>query len=239
MRFAPAPLAAALAGSSRERGARSGRSSAGSPSSAALALLNYASRARRGKPPKDELYTWGLAAIGARAVRRRARRSCSLIAAARPARPARAAAAALVERRARARRPAHRRRSRVLSAALDPLLHAGREQGLTPSHWQPRPRAAVRRRTPLVIVVVAPIVEELLFRGLGYSVLDPVRPLDGDPRRRRRVRARARARVRRCRSSSPSAPALAYLRDRTDSVYPGMLVHASYNAVALTLSVTT
>ena len=35
----------------------------------------------------------------------------------------------------------------------------------------------------------------------------------------------------------PFGVALAYLRDRTDSVYPGMLVHASFNAVALAYAV--
>ena len=32
---------------------------------------------------------------------------------------------------------------------------------------------------------------------------------------------------------------LAYLRARTDSLYPGFVVHALFNAIALTLAVTT
>ena len=35
----------------------------------------------------------------------------------------------------------------------------------------------------------------------------------------------------------PFGAALAYVRDRTDSVYPGMVVHASFNAVALAYAV--
>jgi len=56
-------------------------------------------------------------------------------------------------------------------AAVDPLLHGGREQGLTPSGWEPR-HAAAYAVNFVVIAAVAPFVEELLFRGLGYSLLE-------------------------------------------------------------------
>src|SRR5947199_8280480 len=58
----------------------------------------------------------------------------------------------------------------VLTAALGPLLHPGREQGVTPDVWEPN-HAAAYVVNGLVICVVAPIIEELTFRGLGYSVL--------------------------------------------------------------------
>ena len=83
-----------------------------------------------------------------------------------------------------------------------------------------------------------PFVEELTFRGLGYSLLEPF------------------GRV--VRRSSPSgilfglahglAPALpvivvfgcalAWLRMKTDSVFPGMFVHGTFNAIALVAAVT-
>jgi membrane protease YdiL (CAAX protease family) len=36
----------------------------------------------------------------------------------------------------------------------------------------------------------------------------------------------------------PFGIALAWLRDRTESVYPGMVVHALFNGIALAFSVT-
>ena len=59
--------------------------------------------------------------------------------------------------------------SAIVSAFSDP----GQEQGLTPDKWDSS------RVTPyvvnfLVFVVVAPVVEELTFRGLGYSLLEPL-----------------------------------------------------------------
>src|SRR5207237_9187646 len=56
-------------------------------------------------------------------------------------------------------------------AAIDPLLHGGREQGLTPTGWQPR-HASAYAANFMVVAAVAPFVEELLFRGLGFSLLE-------------------------------------------------------------------
>ena len=58
----------------------------------------------------------------------------------------------------------------VLTRLLGPILQPGREQGITPDFWQPK-HAAAYIANGLVIAVVAPIVEELTFRGLGYSLL--------------------------------------------------------------------
>lgn len=58
----------------------------------------------------------------------------------------------------------------VLAAALEPLLPAGEEQGLTPDGWNPN-RAPQFVASFVVIVGLAPIAEELIFRGLGMSLL--------------------------------------------------------------------
>jgi membrane protease YdiL (CAAX protease family) len=60
----------------------------------------------------------------------------------------------------------------VFGAALllEPILHAGEEQGLTPEGWD-SDRAGAFFANAFVIAVIAPIVEELLFRGLGFSLL--------------------------------------------------------------------
>lgn len=113
-----------------------------------------------------------------------------------------------------------------------PIEDPGKEQGLTTSHWEPAHAGAFAANVAL-FCVIAPFVEELLFRGLGQSLL---------------------------RQSSGAVPsivvvgvmfglwhgllvallvlipfgwALAIVRERTNSVYPGMVVHALFNAFAI------
>ena len=123
----------------------------------------------------------------------------------------------------------------VLTAALGPLLHPGREQGVTPDVWEPS-HAAAYVVNGLVICVVAPIIEELTFRGLGYSLL--VRfgrwtaiVLVGI------AFGLAHGLVEAFPFLAVFGAGLAYLRSRVDSVYPGMIVHGLFNALALTLAV--
>lgn len=124
----------------------------------------------------------------------------------------------------------------VLSFLLTPLLEPGREQGLTPNTWQPE-HAAAYIANGIVIVMVAPIVEELTFRGLGYSLLA----------RYGRWTAiigtglafgLAHGLVDAFPILAAFGFGLAYLRSRVDSVYPGMIVHGLFNAIALIVAVT-
>jgi uncharacterized protein len=196
----------------------------------ALAALNYWSRETSGKPPKDELYQWGTAlgglilfAIVLGVVLWIARgRERELLALRRPRSWPVAAGLAILVLIGIA----------IVSAALDPLLHPGQEQGLAPTQW-------VGSRAPnfVVVAVVAPIVEELTFRGLGYSVL---------------VRfgrwfaivgvgiafGLAHGLIEALPVLVIFGAGLAWLRSETDSVYPGIIVHALFNAVSLILSVT-
>lgn len=118
---------------------------------------------------------------------------------------------------------------------LLPFEDPGKEQGLAPTRWIPGHDAAFAANLVL-FVAIAPCVEEILFRGLGQSLL-------------RRF------------GSLPSIVlvglffgvwhglliallvlvpfgwGLAYLRERTDSIYPGIVVHAVFNAVAIVGSV--
>jgi membrane protease YdiL (CAAX protease family) len=123
----------------------------------------------------------------------------------------------------------------LLGVLLNPLLHPGREQGITPDTWEPK-HAAVYVANGLVIAVVAPIVEELTFRGLGYSLLT---------RYGRWIAivgtglafGLAHGLVQAFPLLAAFGMGLAYLRSRVDSVYPCMIVHALFNAVALTVAV--
>jgi membrane protease YdiL (CAAX protease family) len=121
------------------------------------------------------------------------------------------------------------------AALLEPILHAGEEQGLTPEGWDSG-RAAQFAANAVVIALVAPIVEELLFRGIGFALL---------------------LRFGRTTAILASGGAfglvhglvggfvilalfgviLSWLRNRTDSVLPTILLHAVFNAFALLASV--
>ena len=200
----------------------------------AFATLSYSLRFTEGKPPKDLLYRWstvtgnviqfaiiaaivyGIAGLGDR-------------------------------RRLLALRPPTSWRLAVkigvgigvgmivLTELLGPILKPGREQGVTPDIWQPK-HAAAYIANGIVIAVIAPIVEELTFRGLGYSLLA----------RYGRWTAivlvgiafgLAHGLVEAFPFLAAFGAGLAYLRSRVDSVYPGMIVHGLFNAIALTVAV--
>jgi membrane protease YdiL (CAAX protease family) len=119
----------------------------------------------------------------------------------------------------------------ILTAALGPLLHPGREQGVTPDVWEPK-HAAAYVANGVVICIVAPIVEELAFRGLGYSLLEPFGRWTAILSvgiafglYHGLVEALPELALFGC--------ALAWLRSRTGSVYPGMLAHATFNTIGL------
>jgi membrane protease YdiL (CAAX protease family) len=119
----------------------------------------------------------------------------------------------------------------LLVSALDRVLHGSKEQGLVPKHWEPAHAAAFGVNFAAV-AIVAPITEELLFRGLGYSLLERygrwfaivvVGVAFGVYHGL--VHALPELAVFGC--------ALAWLRSRTDSVLPGMLMHAAFNTIGV------
>jgi membrane protease YdiL (CAAX protease family) len=121
-------------------------------------------------------------------------------------------------------------------AAIDPLLHGGREQGLTPSGWQPR-HAAPYGANFVVIAAVAPFVEELLFRGLGFALLErlgrwPTILTVG------LAFGLYHGLVQALPELALFGCALAWLRMKTRSVIPGMLLHSAFNTIALVAAVT-
>lgn len=119
---------------------------------------------------------------------------------------------------------------------LDPLLQGSREQGLTPTRWEPS-HAGAYAANFVVIACMAPIVEELTFRGLGFSLLErfgvwPAIAVVGV------TFALAHGLVQAFPELVIFGCALAWLRMKTASVYPGMLLHATFNAVALVAAAT-
>jgi len=110
-----------------------------------------------------------------------------------------------------------------------------KEQGLTPTHWEPAHAGAFAANLVL-FVLVAPFVEELTFRGAGQSLL---RFLGRAPSIVTVGVAFgvAHGLVEALLVLVPFGVALAWLRDRTSSSVPGMLVHALFNGVALAAAV--
>ena len=112
----------------------------------------------------------------------------------------------------------------AVNAAIDPFLHAGREQGLTPTGWQSKHAAAFGAN----FVIVAGVGFSLLIRrlslwptiltiGIAFGLYHGL------------VQALPELAIFGC--------ALAWLRSRTDSVFPGMLLHATFNSIALIAAV--
>lgn len=199
-----------------------------------FATLSYSLRFTEGKPPKDLLYKWstvtgnlvqfaiigaiiwGIAGLGNRRELLALRRPTSWRTA---LKVGAGIGAGMI----------------VLTQLLGRLLEPGREQGVTPDTWQPD-HAAAYVANALVIAVVAPFVEELAFRGLGYSLLA----------RYGRWTAiivtglafgLAHGLVQALPFLAAFGIGLGYLRSRVDSVVPGMIVHGLFNALALTFAV--
>jgi membrane protease YdiL (CAAX protease family) len=107
----------------------------------------------------------------------------------------------------------------------------GNEQGITNVRWEPAHAGAFAANFVL-FAAIAPFVEELTFRGAGQSLLRflgrvPSIVLVGI------AFGLAHGLVEALLILIPFGVALAWLRDRTNSVLPGMVVHAVFNGVAL------
>lgn len=119
----------------------------------------------------------------------------------------------------------------VLNALLNPLLHPGKEQGLVPDHWEPS-HAGAYAANAVVVVLVAPVVEELIFRGMGYSLLLRY----GRPVAIAGVGLAfglAHGLVDALPLLAALGAGLAWLRSKTGSVFPGIVTHAIFNGVAV------
>ena len=194
-----------------------------------VVALAYASRASGGKPPKDYLYTWSAVANGV------IQYSVLLVFLA-------GIAIGVSTEQLGLRRPRSWGAAVgwsiavfvsvfIVGTILNPLLHPGREQGLTPAGWDSH-RAGEFAANLVVIALVAPVAEELTFRGVGFGLIAPYG----------RVLAIVAVGVAfgLAHGLVEALPilvffgiALAWLRNRTQSVFPGMVVHAGWNAIAL------
>ena len=120
----------------------------------------------------------------------------------------------------------------VIDSGLEQVLHAGSEQGLIPTRWDSG-HAAAYVCNWIVIAGVAPLVEEVTFRGLGYSLLSPRLGMWPTVVLTGALFAASHGLIRALPELMVLGCALAWLRARTDSVLPGIAVHAAFNSVAL------
>jgi membrane protease YdiL (CAAX protease family) len=124
----------------------------------------------------------------------------------------------------------------VTAASLEPVIHAGREQGLTPVRWEPSHAGAFAANL-VALALVGPVVEELTFRGLGFTLLRQF----GEWTAVFAVGV-AFALWHGLVAGLPVlfvfGAALAFVRSRTGSIYPCIAVHALFNTVALLGAVT-
>jgi membrane protease YdiL (CAAX protease family) len=200
---------------------------------AAMIALGYGSRASEGKPDPQVLYQWSTAiggliqdAVVLVLVLAIAGFSLRLLALRVPRgfwRTARILGGALVA-------------VYVFEIVYGRLVNPGNEQGLTPDHWEPR-HAFVYVVNGIVICTWVPFVEELTYRGLGYSLLErlgrwPAIVAVG------LLFGLAHGLVESLPVIAAFGCVLAWIRSRTESVLPGMLLHSLFNLIALVAAVT-
>ena len=203
---------------------------------AALAALGYAARfADSGGPADDVLYRWSTAVGGAvqylvmatvafvigRPLGR------SFVGLRRPASWGRAAAlvvACLVA-------------IVVVGSILGRFLKAGEEQGLVPDGWDSS-RAAPFIANFVVVAVIAPVVEEYIFRGVGFGLISSLAGPFVAIAATALAFGLAHGLVVALPVLSLFGAILAWLRWKTDSLYPPMILHGIFNAGALIAAVT-
>lgn len=122
----------------------------------------------------------------------------------------------------------------VLIVSL-PFLQGNQDQGVG-APWDPS-RALPFVLNAVVLVVVSPVLEELMFRGLGFKLLERLGQGSAIV-----LTGLAFGVFHGLLVQLPAFAAvgfgLGYLRSRTHSVYPGILTHALINLIGVALAVT-
>jgi membrane protease YdiL (CAAX protease family) len=123
----------------------------------------------------------------------------------------------------------------VSGALLDPIFNGGAQQGIEPTHSPTTTHQWVSIGVAaFALVLVAPVAEELLFRGLGFAAFGPVAvPVTA------LLFGLAHGLPALLVEVTVAGLVLAEVRRRTGSVLPGMAVHMTFNAAALAIAFAT
>jgi len=125
----------------------------------------------------------------------------------------------------------------VAGALVAPFGNPKEEQGLIPSEWNSHRLAQFTAYT-IIVTLFGPFVEEMMFRGVGYGLLEPF-----GRGRAVVVVGIAFALIHGLVAGFPVIATfgigITYLRSRTDSIYPCILLHACYNGLGLAVGVAT
>ena len=124
--------------------------------------------------------------------------------------------------------------SAAVAQALEPVLHAGRDQGYAPEVWRPQ-HALAFALNGLFAATVVPFAEELFFRGLGVRVL-AVLGGGGAVAGTALVFALAHGLLVAVPPLFFFALGLGWVRLRSGSVWPGILAHGAYNGLAIVVA---
>lgn len=119
----------------------------------------------------------------------------------------------------------------IVAAALEPIFGAGEEQGLDPTGWDPD-RAPALALNFVLTALVAPLVEELLFRGIGFYLLAGFGQVAAIV-----ITGIAFALTHGIAEGLPVffviGAGLGFMRSRTKSIYPPVLMHAGFNGIGV------
>lgn len=123
----------------------------------------------------------------------------------------------------------------VLTLVFD--LRAGEEQGIVPDHWEPD-RAGAYAANFLVIALFGPTIEELTYRGFGQWAIAGVAGAAAGIVVPALLFGLAHGLVEGLAALSIFGLAAGWLRLRTGSLYPAVVLHMLFNGLALILAVT-
>ena len=124
----------------------------------------------------------------------------------------------------------------IIGALLNPFLEAGEEQGLVPDEWDSH-RAGAFVANFVVVAVLAPIVEELTYRGLGFAAVQQFFGGAVAVVVTAVAFGLAHGLVIALPVLTIFGVILGWLRLRTRSIYPPIILHAIFNGAALLASV--
>jgi membrane protease YdiL (CAAX protease family) len=119
----------------------------------------------------------------------------------------------------------------IVGVLLEPLLHGGRDQGLTPDEWEPE-HARAFLLNGIVVSTIVPFTEELFFRGLGVRALQFLGGMTAVV-----ITGVVFGLSHGILGALPPLVlfgiAMGWVRLRSDSVWPGVCAHAFYNGLGV------